>query len=36
MLVDRWESFVLEEMVSFGVKEFKVRARDAAGRRPHG
>ena len=22
MLVDRWESFVLEEMVSFGVKEF--------------
>jgi len=22
MLCDRWESFVLEEMVSFGVKEF--------------
>ena len=22
ILVDRWESFVLEEMVSFGVKEF--------------
>src|SRR3954451_22167612 len=22
MLVDRWESFVLEEMVTFGVKEF--------------
>jgi NTE family protein len=22
MLVDRWESFVLEEMVSFGIKEF--------------
>ena len=22
MLVDRWENFVLEEMVTFGVKEF--------------
>ena len=33
ILVDGWESFVLEEMVSFGVKEF-LRAPGVAARGP--
>ena len=35
MLVDRWESFVLEEMVSFGVKEFMRAPGHAARQRAH-
>ena len=35
MLVERWESFVLEEMVTLRRQGVHARARDAARRRPH-